>query len=173
MKYSDQKIQDFLDNNMPADLYRQFKEELHSDPVLKSRVQVYKQLYSALNDRKGFELDPKFTSRVMKKAQIEELGALHFKLWHIFIAMFIFIACINLSLYYVDTKTLVEDLKFSTPANDNSIPALIKNLNSLLGNIDFNLALPIPVAGIIILIILGLLDRFIFYPRYKAASFYR
>jgi len=171
MKYSDQNIQDFLDNKMPPELERQFKEQLHLDPALKSRVQVYKQLYSALNDRKGFELDPKFTSRVMKKAQIEELGALHFKLWHIFIAMFIFIACINLSLYYVDMKTLVEDLKFSSPANNNSIPTLFQNLEALLGSIRFDISLP--VVAIIILILLGLIDHFILSPRYKAASSYR
>ncbi len=171
MTYTNQNIQDFLDNNMPEAINRQFKEQLNTDPVLKNRVLAYKKIYTALNDNKGFELGPKFTSQVMKKAQIEELGSLHFKLWHIFIAMFVFIACINISLYYVDLKTLVQDLKLAPYANGDSISEIIKSLNSLSSNVDFNLSLP--VVAIIILIFLGLIDHFIFAPRHKAASSYR
>jgi len=171
MNYNDFEIQDYLDNNLSEEKRDQFTNQLATDPGLQNRVKAYKKIYKVLKTEKGFYLSPKFTTRVLKKTHIESLGSLHFELWQIFIALFVIIVGINVTLYYVDMNSMINDMKFSPDINFNILPGILNNIGSFFSKLNFNFVLPL--LAIIILIVLGLLDHFVFSGRHKTASSYR
>ncbi len=168
MNKYDFEIQDYLDNNLSREKREQFIKRLESDPDLRIRFSSYKKIYKGLKSENGFTLSPKFTSRVLKKSHIESLGSVHFELWHIFIALFIIIIGINVTFYYVDMTALVNDMKFSPDINLDLSPGIVNNITAFFSNMNFNFALP--VLSVLILIVLGLLDRFVLSGRHKTAS---
>jgi hypothetical protein len=168
---SDMQIQEYLDGSLEENETAAVRSHLSNCPLCKKEMAHYKSLYDGLGDETGFQLPPHFASLVTAKLKRESLGSVHSKLWQIFLSLFGLIVGINTTLYFYDIKPLFAkfkdmdfSLRFLTESFSNTKVALVNARDRM--SMDITLF----IATIVVLLLLAIIDRFVFRSKRNSVS---
>lgn len=166
--FTDEFIQDYLDGNLSVQEKQQAKEHLHTCAVCREQVAQYQDVFGILSEEPDVHLSKHFTRSVLRKTHKQAMGEVQFNLLQLFFAVAGVILAINALLYFSETAVLVSTAKESAQAVFSFIPRLSSIFGPWLESIDFKGSLL--VYGIVILLMLFLIDRFVLQRKLSTSS---
>lgn len=165
---TDDEIQEYLDGNLSQENALWVKKHLETCPLCQEALQQYQGLYVGLKNDKGFDLSKGFAKSVIKKLPAEGEMESRFNFVNIFLTILGIIISAGVTLYYVDLRPLGRAFSHILPPHEfgSVLVAVIKNLLiGLNGNVGFL------IFALLTLLLVAVLDRLIFQPRYKRLRF--
>ena len=165
---TDEEIQDFLDGNLSEDVTLSIRRHLESCTLCRQTVKKYQSVYSGLDREEGFELSKGFAKSIVKMLPEQKEAKPRFGLLNILLTILGVIVAAGVTIRYVDLRPLGSALSHLLPGPQlgSGVVAFVENL--LIG-LNGNLGLLI--LGVLTLVIIGGLDRFLVQPRYKRIRF--
>jgi anti-sigma factor RsiW len=165
---TDEEIQDFLDGNLSREIALLTERHLETCPLCREAVKQYQSVYAGLDREEGFELSKGFAKSVMKMLPAKEETKTSPDLLNIFLAVLTVVVAAGVTIRYVDLRPLGSALSHILPGPQlgSGVVAFVEDL--LIG-LNGNLGLLI--LGVLTLVIIGGLDRFLLQPRYRRPLF--
>ncbi|NOY61073.1 MAG: hypothetical protein GXO75_19350 [Calditrichaeota bacterium] len=163
----DEQIQAYVDGHLPAEEMRKVKTHLQECSFCRKEVQVYGQLFNILQQDIDFQLSANFARRTVSRIKKKSLGTVYNKLITVFFGLFGIILAVNISLYYVNFTSMINEFKQDTLSFDLQIfTSIFEQINIFISqnNIDVRIIL---FAGIILLL-LAVIDRFVLQSRTRS-----
>jgi hypothetical protein len=155
---NDIQIQDYLDKNLAREQAAVFEQHIEECDVCRRQVQMYQNIYSGLGEEPQFTLSPKFAGKVLKAANKASLGSVHGNLWQVFLGLFALILGINISFYYVDVKSWLNDIK-PAPVDMTAFSGSISIVKQFFSGLKIDIS--IFSWALAVLLILSLIDHMI------------
>jgi hypothetical protein len=169
---ADDQIQNYLDGGLPKGAKAAAELHLENCRSCQMEMKRYKALLKTLRNEDEFHLPAQFSAVVVSKIKKEALGSVQKRLWQIFMALCGIIIVINTTLYYYNIKPIIEKVKNFNLSFDflQQYITPFKTFLSAFQNhqkIDYHLMIVVAV----IMLILALIDRFIFRSKNKFVTF--
>jgi len=165
---TDLEIQDFLDGNLSREIALVTERHLETCPLCRQAVKQYQSVYAGLDQDKGFELSKGFAKSVVKMLPAQGEAKSPFGLLTVFLMILGAIVAAGVTVRYVDLRPLGSALSHLLPGPRLGSGA-VAFVEDLLISLNGNLGLLI--LGVLTLVIIGGLDRFLFQPRYRRIRF--
>jgi anti-sigma factor RsiW len=164
---SDEEIQDYLDGNLSKAAALKMEEHLEACPRCREALKQYQNVCVGLEDDRGFELPRGFAKAVVRRLPAEGETESRFNYLNVFLAILGIIVAAGGTLYFVDLRPLGRAFSHVLPGPElgSGLLALIENLLiGLNGNVGFL------IFALLTLILVAVLDRLVFQPKYKRVS---
>lgn len=135
---TDEQLQAYLDGTLAKT--DAMEAHLASCPHCRQALEVYRQLYTAIEEEAAPELSPDFADRVMARLPESEIAAdaeefvRGFRLRDSLVFIVAFIAVISAAMYFLNPVTLfrsVEDVSAPSLADNTYLSAFLKDLSGL------------------------------------------
>ena len=165
---TDEEIQDFLDGNLSDEITLSIQRHLESCALCRDAVKQYQSVYSGLGREEGFELSKAFAKSVVKMLPAEGEAKSSFGLLNIFLTILGVIVAAGVTVRYVDLRPLGSALSHLLPGprlGSGAIGFVEDLLIGLNGNLGFL------ILGVLTLLIIAGLDRFLLQPKYRRVRF--
>jgi len=165
---TDEEIQNYLDGNLSRDIALLTERHLETCPLCREAVKQYQGVYAGLDQDKGFDLSRGFSKSVVKMLPAEGEAKSPFDLLNIFLTILGVIVAAGVTIYYVDLRPLGSAFSHILPGPQLG-SGVVAFVEDLLVGLNGNLGLLI--LGVLTLVIIGGLDRFLLQPRHRRVRF--
>lgn len=165
---TDEEIQDYLDENLSREIAILTKRHLESCSLCREAVKQYQGVYAGLDQDKGFDLSKGFAKSVVKILPEQKEAKPPFDLLNVFLMILGVIVAAGVTIRYVDLRPLGSALSHLLPGPQLGSGA-VAFVEDLLAGLNGNLGLLI--LGVLTLVIIGGLDRFLLQPRHRRVRF--
>jgi hypothetical protein len=165
---TDEEIQDFLDGNLSAEIALLTERHLETCSLCREAVKQYQSVYAGLDQDKGFELSRGFAKSVVKMLPPQGETKSPFDLLNVFLIILGVIVAAGVTIRYADLRPLGSALSHLLPGPQLG-SGVVVFVEDLLIGLNGNLGLLI--LGVLTLLIIGGLDRFLLQPRYRRVRF--
>jgi anti-sigma factor RsiW len=165
---SDEEIQDYLDGNLSEETALRAKGHLQVCQRCREALKQYESLYVGLQGEKGFELSKGFAQAVLRRLPAEGEAESRFSFVNTLLVVLGIIISLGATLYYVDLRPLGRAFSHLLPKSQVGLE-LLDLIEGILLGLNGNLGLL--VIAVLALLIMGVLDRIIFQPKYRRVSF--
>jgi len=165
---TDEEIQDFLDGNLSEEITVSIRRHLEGCALCRQTVKQYQSVYSGLGREEGFELSKGFAKSVVKMLPAQRGARSSFGLLNVCLTVLAVIVAAGVTIRYVDLRPLGSALSHLLPGPQlgSGMLAFVEDLLiGLNGNLGFL------ILGVLTLVIIGGLDRFLLQPRYRRVRF--
>jgi hypothetical protein len=165
---TDEEIQEYLDGNLPQQDRLLAQKHLDTCPICQEALKQYESLYVGLKSDEGFDLSKGFPKSVIRRVPAEAEPESRYNYLNIFLTILGIIVAAGGTLYFVDLRPLGRAFAHVLPGPElgSGLVAVIKNLLiGLNGNVGFL------IFALLTLLLVAVLDRLIFQPRYKRLRF--
>jgi hypothetical protein len=159
---TDEEIQDFLDGNLSDEITLSIRRHLESCTLCRQTVKQYQSVYSGLGREEGFELSKGFVKSVVKMLPAQGETKSPFGLLNACLTILAVIVAAGVTIRYVDLRPLGSALSHLLPGPQlgSGMLAFVEDfLIGLNGNLGFL------ILGVLTLVIIGGLDRFLLQPK--------
>jgi hypothetical protein len=165
---TDEEIQDFLDGNLSRDITLLTERHLETCPLCREAVKQYQSVYAGLDEEEGFELSKGFSKSVVKMLPAEGKAKSSFGILNIFLTISAVIVAAGVTIRYVDLRPLGSALSHLLPGPQLG-SGVVAFIEEFLIGLNGNLGLLI--LGVLTLVIIGGLDRFLLQPKHRRIRF--
>ena len=165
---TDEEIQDFLDGNLSREIALATERHLETCPLCREAVKHYQSIYSGLGREEGFKLSKGFAKSVVKILPPQGETKSPFGLLNACLTILAVIVAAGVTISYVDLRPLGSALSHLLPGprlGSGAIGFVEDILIGLNGNLGFL------ILGVLTLVIIGGLDRFLLQPKHKRLRF--
>jgi hypothetical protein len=165
---TDEEIQDYLDGNLSPEMATSIQKHLESCGLCREAVKQYQSVYAGLDREEGFELSKGFSKSVVKMLPAEGKAKSSFDILNIFLTISAVIVAAGVTIRYVDLRPLGRILSHVLPGPQLG-SGIVVFIEDLLTGLNGNLGLLI--LGVLTLVIIGGLDRFLLQPKHRRVRF--
>jgi hypothetical protein len=159
---TDEEIQDFLDGNLSREIALVTERHLETCLLCREAVKQYQSVYAGLDRDKGFELSKGFAKSVVKMLPAQRIAKSSFGLLNVCLTVLGVVVAAGVTIRYVDLRPLGSALSHLLPGPQLGSGA-VAFVEDLLISLNGNLGLLI--LGVLTLLIIGGLDRFLLQPK--------
>jgi len=153
---TDEELQDYLDGNLLGEQRTLAGRHLESCPVCQNEARLYQSLRSQLQvEPPGFQLSHKLSRAVLSKIQKESLGAVHGRLWQLFLALLGLVVCLNITFYFFDFRPVVKEVQDIPAPKLDPFFEILPQIKAFFAGLNMNLTL-LAFAGLALLVISGI-----------------
>jgi hypothetical protein len=165
---TDEEIQSYLDGNLSREIALLTERHLETCPLCREAVKQYQGVYAGLDQDKGFDLSKGFAKSVVKILPEQKEAKPPFDLLNVFLIILGVIVAAGVTVRYVDLRPLGRALSHLLPGPQLG-SRVVAFVEDLLVGLNGNLGLLI--LGVLTLVIIGGLDRFLLQPRHRRVRF--